>query len=49
MLSWFMVNNLVAVFPVYNDILVICIVAIVFAIKFMIDIRKEDYLLIYKR
>lgn len=37
-----MVNNLVAVFPVYNDILgVICIVAIVFAIKFMIDIRKE--------
>lgn len=37
-----MVNNLVAVFPVYNEVLgIICIIAIGFAIKFLIDFRKD--------
>lgn len=37
-----MVNNLVAVFPVYNEVLgIICIIAIGFAIKFLMDFRKE--------
>lgn len=37
-----MVNNLVAVFPVYNEVLgIICIISIGFAIKFLMDFRKE--------